>query len=154
MPNIAALLKDEISRLSRREVRRQVESMRKASTQYRRHIAALRREVASLRQRVLLLVSRVLKHAPAASPGPTAAPARFAAKGLRAHRQRLGLSASDYGRLVGVGSQSIYNWEQGTAKPRAGYRAALAELRGIGKREAHARLAQLRGKNARRRRKS
>lgn len=153
MPNIGAVLKEEISRLSRREIRRQVESMKRASTQYRRHIAALRREVSRLRQQISLLVGRVLKGAPAASPTATAAAVRFVPNGLRAHRQRLGLSASDYGRLAGVSPQTIYNWEQGTTKPSEGRRAMLATLRKSGKREALARLEQLRGKGARRNRK-
>ena len=33
MPNIATLLKDEISRLSRREIRKEVQPLRKASAQ-------------------------------------------------------------------------------------------------------------------------
>ena len=45
MPNVAALLKEEITRLSRKEVRRQLAGMKKASAQYRRHIAALRRQI-------------------------------------------------------------------------------------------------------------
>jgi hypothetical protein len=154
MPNIGALLKEEISRLSRREVRKQVASMKRASIQYRRHIAALKREVAGLRRQVALLVTRAVRNPPTAPVGPTARPARFGAKGLRAHRLRVGLSASDYGRLVGVGSQSIYNWEQGAAKPSAAHRATLVELRSIGKREAHALLEPLRGKNEGARRRS
>jgi hypothetical protein len=45
IPNIGAVLKHEIARLSRREIRAQVQTTKKASAQYRRHIAALRREV-------------------------------------------------------------------------------------------------------------
>lgn len=144
MANIGALLKDEIARLSRKEVRRQVESMRKASAQYRRHIASLKREVAALRREVARLSGRVRKGGSGA-PEPVAASVRFAPKGLRTHRQRLGLSANDYGKLAGVSAQSVYNWEQGVAKPRAGQRATLAALRGVGKREATARLQQLNG---------
>src|SRR5262249_24468236 len=48
MPNIASLLKEEISRLSRREIRMQVEATKRATTQHRRHIAALKRQVAKL----------------------------------------------------------------------------------------------------------
>ena len=50
MPNIAALLKQEITRLARREVRAQVQATKKASTQYRRHIAALRARLRVSRQ--------------------------------------------------------------------------------------------------------
>ena len=68
---------------------------------------------------------------------------RFVAKGLRTQRGRLGLSAAQFGTLLGVSAQSIYNWEHETAHPRGEQLAKLASLRGIGKREAEARLAQL-----------
>jgi DNA-binding XRE family transcriptional regulator len=135
MPNIGAMLKQEITRLARREVRVQVQATKKASTQYRRHIAALRRQVTAL-ERQLALVRR--RGAVSAPPPTGEAPQkiRFVAKGLKSQRARLGLSAADFGRLVGVSAQSIYNWEQGHATPRAGQLAILAARRGIGKREA------------------
>lgn len=68
---------------------------------------------------------------------------RFSAKGLRSHRKRLGISAADYGRLIGVTGQTIYKWERGSARPRKRQLAGLAELRDAGKREANARLEQL-----------
>ena len=68
---------------------------------------------------------------------------RFSAEGLKAHRERLGLSADNYGRLIGVSGLSIYNWEGGKAKPRESSIAALASIRGIGKREAAKRLEAL-----------
>jgi len=69
--------------------------------------------------------------------------ARFSAKGLRVHRERLGLSADDSGKLLGVSAQSIYNWEQDKARPSAELLAKVAALRAIGKRDAKSRLAQL-----------
>jgi transcriptional regulator with XRE-family HTH domain len=65
------------------------------------------------------------------------------AKALRVQRERLGLSAEDFGKLLGVSAQSIYNWEHAKARPRAEQVSKLAALRGIGKREAEARLDQL-----------
>jgi len=38
MPNIAAVLKDEISRIARKEIRSETTSLKKASSQYRRDI--------------------------------------------------------------------------------------------------------------------
>jgi DNA-binding transcriptional regulator YiaG len=69
-----------------------------------------------------------------------AKPHRFSAKGLQAQRTRLDLSAGDFGKLLGVGAQSIYSWEVEKSRPRAGQIAKLAALRGVGKREAAARL--------------
>ena len=104
MPNIGAMLKLEITRLARREVRVQVQATKKASTQYRRHIAALRRQVTAL-ERQLALVGR--RGAVSAPPTTSESPQkiRFVAKGLKSQRARLGLSAADFGRLVGVNLQ-------------------------------------------------
>jgi len=140
MPNIGALLKEEITRLSRKEVRRQLAGMKKASAQYRRHIAALRRQTGSLERQLSVLRARGFERTSVAAPATDAKGTRFVAKGLRAHRTRLALSAAEYGRLVGVSAQTIYNWEQGKSTPRAAQRASLAALRGLGKREARARL--------------
>ena len=70
---------------------------------------------------------------------------RFAARWVKADRERLGLSARDYGLLVGVAGLTIYNWEKGKSKPRDRQLAAWAKMRGIGKREAWRRLELLEG---------
>ena len=62
---------------------------------------------------------------------------------MKAQRQRLGLSAADYGKLVGVSGITIYNWEHEKATPRKAQLAALVAARGIGKREALKKLAEL-----------
>ncbi|MEW5881789.1 MAG: helix-turn-helix domain-containing protein [Pseudomonadota bacterium] len=143
MPNVAALLKQEITRLARKEVRGATDVLKKASAQHRRAIAALRRQIAQLQRQLATLARRLERGAGAAPSAPEGPKVRFVARGLRSHRARLGLSAAEYGKLVGVSAQSIYNWEQGAARPRAAQLAALVALRGIGKREAQARLQQL-----------
>ena len=143
MPNIGVVLKEEIARLARKELRRSTVTLQKSSTQHRRDIAALKREVADLRKKVALLGRRTLKQSPAPPAGESAGKVRFTAKGLRSQRERLGLAAAEYAKLVGVSTQSIYNWERQTASPRKEQVAVLAALRGLGKKEARARLEQL-----------
>jgi DNA-binding transcriptional regulator YiaG len=70
---------------------------------------------------------------------------RFSRRGLKTHREKLGVSAAEYAKLVGVTAQSVYNWEQGRAKPAAEQLASLLAIRGIGKREALKRLELLEG---------
>jgi DNA-binding transcriptional regulator YiaG len=154
MPNIAAVLREEISRLSRKELRGQVAATKKATTQHRRHLAALRRQVAQLERQVALLSRKVLNTPSAVSAASTATHPRFVAKGLRSQRKRLGLSAAEYGKLLGVSGQSIYNWERELASPRTEQLSKLAALRGIGKRQAAERLKQLRSAKSPARRKS
>jgi len=142
MANIGTVLRDEIARLSRRTIRGEVGGTKKATAQHRRDIAALKRKVAQLERQVALLVRRTVSRPDpsAAAPAASGKRMRFVAKGLRSQRNRLGLSAAQFGQLAGVSAQSIYNWESGTAIPRAEQLARLAPLRGIGKREAEARL--------------
>jgi DNA-binding transcriptional regulator YiaG len=150
MPNIATVLKEEILRLARKEVRRQTSVLWKASAQYRKDIAEMKRRVSDLRRKVTPLEKQVLKNAPAQTAETDADHVRFTAKGLRSQRQRLGLSAANYGKLVGVTGQTIYSWEQETSRPRKQQVARIASLRHLGKREVLARLAQMAGRNHKR----
>lgn len=136
MPNLGTVLKAEISRLARKEVRAEVEALRRASGTYRREIAGLKRQVAQL-QRVL---KQNAKAKPSSAEVADTGRLRFSAKGLKSQRAKLGLSAADFGRLVGVSALSIYNWELGKAVPRKAQLPKLASVRGLGKKEARARL--------------
>jgi DNA-binding transcriptional regulator YiaG len=149
MPNIAAVLKEEISRLARREIRRQMHSLRRASVQYRKDIAEMKRRVSELQRKLTPLQKQVLRGAPTEAAQVDAERVRFTAKGLRSQRERLKLSAADYGKLIGVTDQTIYNWEHETARPRRQQLALIASLRHIGKRQALARLEQLSGRASR-----
>jgi len=62
---------------------------------------------------------------------------------MAANRKRLELSAVDFGRMIGATGQSVYSWEAGKSKPKLRNLAAIAALRGIGKREIAERLAAL-----------
>ena len=143
MPNIASALKEEITRLARKEARAHVESLKKASNQYRRDIAELKRQLAKLAQHATR-ADKVATKATANTTNGQSNKVRFVPKGLRSQRARLGLSAAEYGKLAGVTQQSIYNWESGTTRPRAEQIPRLAALRALGIREARARLDQLR----------
>jgi DNA-binding transcriptional regulator YiaG len=149
MPNFAIALKEEIARLARKEIKSQVGKTQKAVAQYRREIAALKRELKSQAKRIESLASSKRAAANGSSNGSAAEHVeddmRFSARSVKAQRGRLGLSAKDYGALIGVTGLTIYNWEQGKSRPRRSQFAQLVAVRGIGKREANARLAVLNG---------
>lgn len=144
MPNIASILKSEISRVARKEVRSQTLSLKKAIGAFRAEIAALKRRAQALEQEVRRLNKASAKAAPIAATERSAQTPRFSAKGLGSQRRRLALSVDDCGLLLGASAQSIYNWEAGRVRPRAEHLPAIAALRSMGKREAAARLASLR----------
>lgn len=143
MANIAALLKSEIARVARKELRAETDSLRKASGSYRSEIAALKRRVQDLEKELRQLKKTTPRSPEAPSLEDTEANMRFSAKGIAGHRKRLGLSAREYGALVGASSLTIYKWEKGEARPRARFLPAIAIIRTMGRREAVARLEAL-----------
>jgi predicted transcriptional regulator len=58
---------------------------------------------------------------------------RFSPTRLATHRQKTGLSAADYGALVGISGQSIYHYEQGKARPHADVVRKLSMLKELSK---------------------
>jgi len=154
MSNIGTFLKQEIARLAKKEVRSQTESLKKSSVQYRKLIAALRRQVTELERKVSRLQHSMTVGAKSQSTEGSARAAAGAATGpeantkirtpgpaaINALRERLGLSIAEFARLVGVSSQSVYNWQQGKTRPRGQQLIALSGTRGLGKREVRARL--------------
>jgi DNA-binding transcriptional regulator YiaG len=142
MPNIGSILKDEITRLSKRVVREHIGSIHTATSAHRKQLVVLKKQVQQL-QRELALLRRGSTQARAEPETVDGAQYRFSAKGLKSLRSRLSLSAEDFGRLVKVGPQTIYNWEHEKTMPRPAQVPVIAELRGIGKREAQQRLDAL-----------
>ncbi len=144
MANFASTLKNEIARVARRELRAELQGLKKASASYRSEIARLKRRVAALEQQVRRLAVRPRREAPAAAAAEESdQKLRFSAKGLASQRKRLGLSAEAFGALIGASGQSVYKWESGKIRPRARHLPRIAELRAMGKREAAARLQAL-----------
>ncbi len=141
MPNIASILKAEITRIARKEIRTEVEGLKKVVSGQRSEIAALKRRAQSLEQ----LIKRLGKAGPRPTQEPDAQPTkalRFSAKGLAKQRQRLELSAEAIGMLVGASGQSVYNWEAGKARPRTNHLTAIAALRTLSKKQAASVLAE------------
>ena len=145
MPDVAAVIKEEITRLARKEVRQLVGPLKTTVTEQRRTIAALKRQVAVLARDQAFLQQQEKRRLAEAPTASTDKSVRFSPKWVLADRKRLGLSARDYGRLVGVSAMTIYSWEGGKSKPRAPALAGWANVRGIGKREASRRLELLDG---------
>jgi DNA-binding transcriptional regulator YiaG len=144
MPNIASILKSEIARVARKEVRGETLGLKGAVSACRAEIAALKRRTEALEKELRRLSKASAKVAPAVASEVPLKALRFSPKSLASQRRRLALSAHDCGLLVGASGQSIYNWEDGKARPRANHLPAIAALRSMGKREAAARLASLR----------
>ena len=141
MKPLVDALKTEIRRLARKEVKAETTATSQAVAKFRHDIAQLKRELAETRKKLTFLEGQERRRiaepdAPASDDGDV----RFSARSVKAQRRRTGLSAADYGKLVGVSQLTVYNWENGKSRPRKAQLDALVGLRGIGKREALAKL--------------
>jgi DNA-binding transcriptional regulator YiaG len=143
MSDIAGLFKGEIVRLSNKVIREFVTPLKTAATAQKRQLSAMRQQI-QLLERELKLLRRGLAPGPASKQVPEhSSNVRFSAKGFATLRAKLGLSAREIGLLLSVSAQAVYNWESKQSKPRAAQIAAVAALRGLGKKEVARRLSQI-----------
>lgn len=141
MSDLLKSLREEIRRQTKKSIRESLAKLQKSSAQYRRDIAMLKRELEASKKRVEFLERQETKRIGEATSATENV--RFSAKSVRSHRTRLGLSAADYGKLLSVSAQTVYQWEQGKTRPRKKQIAQLVELRSLGKKEVKARLRLL-----------
>lgn len=108
-------------------------------------LAAIKQQVASLAKSVARLQRGNLSKAnsiPQSSSAGTSPDGlsvvggvKFSPAKLVRHRTLLGISANDYGALVGASGQSVYKWEAGKAHPRAKQLDRLSVVMAMGKRQ-------------------
>lgn len=141
MPNIASLIKVEIARISRKEIKQATEQLLATVGQQRKEIAALKRQALALEKSIkrLSTPSRKVKTEIQARDTVPSAGVKFSVAKLIKHRERLGLSANEYGALMGVSGQSINKWESGKVQPRARQLELLGATLVLGKRGLQAR---------------
>lgn len=145
MPNVAKILKEEISRIGRKESKAAFTPLRRRTIKVERSTADLKRRMALLEKENKQLQNRLAKieAAQLATPSPEKAErAWITGKGIKSLRRKLGLSQAKFARLAGVSNQAVYTWEKksGMLKLRGKTKAAIFSIRGIGAREAKRRL--------------
>ena len=144
MPNFSESFKAEVVRIARKEIRKEVEALKKAVAGHRTEIASLKRRAQSAEQALKQVRKSDRTAAPKVEEESAPSARRFSPKALLSQRKRLGLSADAVGLLVGATGQSIYNWESSNAVPRQKHLAAIAALKTLGKKTAAAHLESLR----------
>ena len=149
MVNIGKVLKDEVSRIARREtnktlasVSRPAAGLRRTATDLKRRVAQLEKELRSLRK----AIDGVAKAEPPSAP-EAADKARITAKGVRSLRRKLRLNGQEFASLLGVTPQVVYVWEKasGPLRVRRTTRTAILAIRDIGVREARKRIEGMAG---------
>ena len=149
MPNIEKSLREEITRICRGVMSRELAALRRDNAAQRKDIDELKRRLAIEErqsrayahalhiERSARVQATPLHHPETSNKGQH----RFSAKGLKTLRQHLDLSPRQFGILLDVSRVTIYNWEQGRSRPPKRSLRAIDALRGTSKREAQDRLA-------------
>jgi DNA-binding transcriptional regulator YiaG len=148
MPNFAKVLRDEIQRLARKQVKAGLDPLRRENVRLKKSVADLRRQLTALNRASGELVKKVapvvaVKEAESATQ--KAASLRPTSKSLERLRRRLGLTQVQFGKLLGVSGQAVVQWaaKGGRVRMRSRTLTALAGIQRIGKREASRRLEAL-----------
>ena len=142
MPDVMSVLKAEITRLARKEIKDELKSVKKASAEQRKSIVELRREVLALQKGMGRLQKEIDKLQPEEEE---TSEGWMSGKGVLAMRKRLGITQMDLVELAGVSHQSIVRWEQteGKIKFKSGETlAVLKEIKAMTKTEAWAKLGK------------
>jgi DNA-binding transcriptional regulator YiaG len=147
MPNIAVVLKEEIRRLAKKEVKANTSSTKGVVAQFRRDIAKLKRLVRVQEREITFLKTQEQERIGQSQTNgdEEMEGVRHSARSVQAQRKRLKLSAADFGKLVGVSGLTVYSWEHGRRRPRKEKLAALVVVRQMGRREALAKLDAIKG---------
>ena len=144
MPNLATLLKEEISKIVRKEVQDQVRELQKTVREQRDALARLEKQrgpakakaaakPAAAKPTAAKPVAKVRK-APAGT-GDKRKQIRISPNTIKKHRRRLKLSQAELSELLNVSTNTVLRWEAGTSKPRSKHLPGLSQLRSMGLRE-------------------
>lgn len=133
-------LQSEIARLARKEIKKELEPVKRVNAAQRGLIANLRRDVAEL-QKELARLQRAAEKAPVAVKETKGF--WISGKGVVSLRKRLGLTQAEMAKLVGVSTQSIVKWEKADGKisfRKQETSARMQQVRAMDKRSAWEKL--------------
>ena len=160
MPNLATLLKEEISKIVRKEVQDQVRELQKTVREQRDALARLEKQSGPAKAKAAAKPAATKSAAtkPAAAKPAAAKPAaakvskapagdkrkqiRISPNTIKKHRKRLKLSQAELGELLNVSTNTVLRWEAGTSKPRSKHLSGLGQLRSMGLREVKKQLGE------------
>ncbi len=136
MGKIEGIIKSEIMRLAKREIRKiagplgsDVRSLKSAVSQLRKAVLTLQR-ITTSQQKVLEQGKKPLEAAP-----EEVKVSRFSPRLIRSLRGHLGITQKELAILTGVTVGAIHQWESGQFKPSLKKKAVMVALRKLGRRE-------------------
>ncbi len=142
MPDFAKAIKEEITRLAKKEVKKAAGPLNARIRSLQKTVSGQEKEIARL-ARTVARQDRELRQA---APVPEAAPpeevkkARISPRLVKTQRKRLKLNQADFARLLNVSVAAVRSWEQGRAMPKEETMATFVAVRKLKPGEAWERL--------------
>jgi len=142
---IEETMRAEISRLARKELRAEVDSLTRTVNELKQEVRALRRRVDALEKSRGVTPSAppvtVTESPDLQVTEDEAASSRLSPNLIKKLRKKLNITQAELATLVGVTPGAVAFWEQGRSRPRDGHKRALVSLRQLGRRDVAAMLA-------------
>jgi len=136
MGKIESVIRSEVVRLARKEIRATCQPVASTVRALKRQVSQLSKAVRALKK----LGDSLSQQRAAEKPKLEASPeelksARFSPQLIKKLRLRLGLTQAELARLIGVSSPSIAFWERGRNRPTDSNKLALVAIRKLGRRQ-------------------
>lgn len=142
MPDFAKAIKDEITRLARKEAKKMFGPLTVRIRSLSGTVSGQEKQIARLEK----TVARQEKELRESAPVPEAArpeevkKARISPRLVKTQRKRLKLNQNDFARLLSVSVAAVRSWEQGRALPKEETMATLVAVRKLKPQDAWERL--------------
>ncbi len=149
MANIAQVLKEEVSRIAKKEIKANTAVLKRDCIRLKKDVADLKRRLAAVERDNKLLMKQTAKVKAVVETSTTTSEdlkkIRVTGAMIIKLREKLGLTQNALGQLLGVSGQSVYQYEtvEGKLNLRDKTKAALAQVRQMGKREAQKALEDM-----------
>lgn len=147
MTTFSNAFRAEVVRMARKELKPELQAMRKSLTSHRSDIASLKREVKALTSQ-LKATKRLSKTDQPRAEEAAAEPRRggrqwtFKPEALTAKRIEFGVTGLDMARLLQASPLTVRKWEAGNANPRAAQLVRIRDVLAMAKRKALSILAE------------
>ncbi|NWF57428.1 MAG: helix-turn-helix domain-containing protein [Syntrophaceae bacterium] len=142
MGKIESMIKSEIQRLARREIRSTFRPLKREVRAMRLKLSSLMKGYTNLNRITKEQVQKATEQFKLEATPDEIKVARFSPARIRALRLKKGLSQKELGMLLGVSLGTVVLWEKGKITPKAERKGALIALRRLKKREIRRVLAE------------
>lgn len=144
MGKVEAIIKSEIVRLAKREMRKVATPLRRDLRNLKGTVSQLRKALSDLEGFITRQRKKLKQDIPLRAAPEEVESSRLSPKLIKSLRRRLGLSQRDLARIAGVTPLAVYQWESGVFKPKKEKKEILVALRKLGRRDTKKLLEEIR----------